>query len=244
MDLICFEVEPGRVELRPAARRRGWMEETAGAHAYRCVPLVVANQHGWEMLCPVSFSAVWNGGHAERDLALTVDDDADARARPGFVESHFGSGILTFNPLLVLRTAPGWDLWVTGPANYFKDGVQAMSAAVETDWMPFTFSVNWKLTRPGAEVRFAKGEPFCQFFPIQRGAVAACEPRLAALAEDAALAESVAWARARRALDGALADRSQGIFQGWYAKGEMPKRGAGEAPPDHQTSITVKPFKR
>lgn len=41
-----------------------------------------------------------------------------------------------------------------------KDGIQPLAGLVETDWLPFPFTMNWIFTRPG-KVRFEKGEPFC-----------------------------------------------------------------------------------
>src|SRR4051812_17599748 len=114
MDLICYEVEPGRVELRPASHKRQWMDETPNAFAYRCVPLTVANAHGWEILSPVSFAATWNGGATAKDISITYPD-ANDRGPKDFIDSHFGAGVLTFNPMLVMRTPPGYDLFVTGP---------------------------------------------------------------------------------------------------------------------------------
>lgn len=260
MELTCFEVEPGRVELRPAPRRRGWMDETPHSMAYRCVPLAVANEHGWEMLSPVSFEATWSGGAAAADLQIRIAEEdaalaadavgangqptAGARFGPlAFVDSHFGCGILTFNPMVILRTPEGFNLWLGGPVNRFKDGIQAMSALIETDWMPYTFSVNWKITRPNTVVRFERGEPFCSFFPVPRGLVAACEPQVMALSKAKEIHDNYRWAIARRQLDSNLAEREQDIFQGWYAKGELPKRGAGSAKV-HENHITVKPFTR
>ena len=37
-------------QLRPSPLRRHWMDELP--HAYKCLPLVVANQWGWQILCP------------------------------------------------------------------------------------------------------------------------------------------------------------------------------------------------
>ena len=36
---------------------------------------------------------------------------------------------------------------VTGPFNQPKDAIQPLTAIVETDWAPFTFTMNWKFTR-------------------------------------------------------------------------------------------------
>ena len=51
-------------------------------------------------------------------------------------------------------------MWAMGPPNHIKDGIQPLVGLVETDWLPFPFTMNWIFTRPG-RVRFAKGEPFC-----------------------------------------------------------------------------------
>lgn len=235
MDLTVYEVERDRCAVRPAPRRRAWMDETPASFAYRCLPLVMANTHGWEMLCPFAFEVEWDGG---ADLASVVVHTPEKQT---FVASHFAGGTVTFNPLLVVRTAPGFDLWVTGPTNSFKDGAQGMTALIEADWMPYSFTMNWKLTRPGHRVRFEKDEPFCFFFPIARGAVDACEPQLQLLSEDPELQEQYGWVSARRELDRMAGDPS---FLGWYTKGERPKRGSGDAPDDHRTGVVARPFTR
>ena len=51
-------------------------------------------------------------------------------------------------------------MWAMGPPNHIKDGIQPLAGLVETDWLPFPFTMNWLFTRPGT-VRFEKGEPFC-----------------------------------------------------------------------------------
>jgi len=239
-ELIAFAVEPGRVELRPGGRSRAWMDATPNAFAYRCVPLATANEHGWEMVCPFGFEVTWSGGPAVGDLTIRLDEGATPR---DLVQSHFSSGILTFNPMMILRTAPETNLWVSGPPNYFKDGIQPLSALVETDWMPFTFSMSWQVTRPNVPIRFEKGEPFCFFFPVPRGGVGACEPRLATLSEDPALEEQYRWAVARRELDDMMAEAPSEKFQSWYRSGKLPKRDSGEAP-SHETRIVARPFQR
>ena len=77
-----------------------------------------------------------------------------------FARSHFSSGVLTLQPGYLFRTPPGWDMWAAGPPNWPKDGIQPLSGLVETDWLPFPFTMNWIFTRPG-RIRFEKGEPFC-----------------------------------------------------------------------------------
>jgi hypothetical protein len=240
--LDCFEVIHDRVELRAASHRREWMQATPNAFAYRCTPLTIANSHGWEMCCPFGFEAVWTGGDGRADVVVTLPDEAREARYHELAVSHFGSGILTFNPMVILRTEANYNLWLAGPANCIKDGLQSLSACIETDWMPFTFSMNWKFTRPNHPVRFEKGEPFCLFFPTERGVVARCEPRLRSLEADSEIHELYYRALARRALDTTMASETQQQFQNWYRRGELPNRTETNAE-GHEAVLRPKPFR-
>jgi hypothetical protein len=58
MDLICY-LQPGWAStIRPASATRDWMDRTQSSFAYRCLPLNVANSHGWESLAPVASDAI------------------------------------------------------------------------------------------------------------------------------------------------------------------------------------------
>ena len=59
-----------------------------------------------------------------------------------FVISHFGSGVLTFHAGYLFRTPPGWAVWARGAPNTVKDGIVPLDGLVETDWLPFTFTMN------------------------------------------------------------------------------------------------------
>src|SRR5438093_13464407 len=113
------------------------MDPTAQAFGYRCLPLNIANAHGWLILNTVPFVANWDGqAGLEAITVQSVADDA-----PPLASSHFGSGVLTFHVNALFRTEPGYDLMVTGPLNSFKDAIQPLSGVVETDWAPFTFTM-------------------------------------------------------------------------------------------------------
>ena len=42
----------------------------------------------------------------------------------------------------------GWSMWAMGPPNHVKDGIQPLVGLVETDWLPFPFTMNWHLHPP------------------------------------------------------------------------------------------------
>src|SRR5690606_28445603 len=98
----------------------------------------------------------------------------------GFAQSNFSDGILTFNAGYIFRTDPGWHLMVTGPMNHPKDGIVPLSGVVETDWLPFPFTMNWRFTRPGT-VRFEKDEPFCRVIPVAAQALETTQPEIHSL---------------------------------------------------------------
>ena len=252
MDLTCFLLDDRPVDIRPARNRREWMNQTPDSYAYRCLPLSIANAHGWEFCCPVTCEAEWNGGSNEDDIHLTFEDQENSSTgNTGTiapVRSHFGSGILTFGGGVIVRTPPGYDLWVTGPANEFKDGIQAMSAVIEASWMPFTFTMNWKFTRPHVKVRFEKGEPFCVFFPIEHGLLERFNPIFKEIGENPDLEKQHKLALYKRAIPLAMKRvrgeefkmKKKDWFEGWYMRGEMPDGGDSA---DHKKRLELQPFK-
>jgi hypothetical protein len=197
MDLTCF-LHPGwRPLIRPAPARRDWMDGTPASFAYRCLPLDIANAHGWELLNPCGFDACWNG---ESDTgAVTIKPHAAGDIESA-ATSLFGQGILTFHVPGIFRTPPGWNLWIGGSPNLPKDGIYPLTGVVETDWSPFTFTMNWRFTRPHHWIRFEAGEPFCFFFPVQRALLDDVRPALAPIeAEPGLLDRFQQWSNRRDA---------------------------------------------
>jgi hypothetical protein len=160
------------------------MDATPESFAYRCLPLNIANAHGWELLSPCGFEAEWTGGAGVDDVVVRTDPGTDPAQAP---VALFGQGVLTFHVEGLLRTPPGFGLWVGGSPNDAKDGLSPLSGLIETDWSPYSFTMNWRFTRPRHRVRFEENEPFCFFFPVERALVEAARPRIAALDENPVL---------------------------------------------------------
>ncbi|MGH7092879.1 MAG: DUF6065 family protein, partial [Stellaceae bacterium] len=62
MKLTCYRIGSEPTAIRPAPVAREWMDATPSRYAYRCLPLTIANTHGWEILNAAGFTAVWDGG--------------------------------------------------------------------------------------------------------------------------------------------------------------------------------------
>lgn len=244
MDLTCY-LHPGWAPLiRPAPATRQWMDETPESFAYRCLPLNIANAHGWEVLSPCGFDAIWNGERTTDAITIRVDAGAAPERLP---VSLFGQGVITIHIEGIFRTPPGWNLWVGGSPNRAKDGIAPLSGVVETDWAPFTFTMNWRFTRPHHRVRFEAMEPICFLFPVQRAVLETIQPKFAPMGDDPALEERFTdWSKARdefhqrmsREPPKAGADK----WQKHYYRGVDIKEKA--LIDDHRTKLRLKSFDR
>ena len=129
-------------------------------YSYKCLPLVIANQWGWQILCPTDITVTWNGDPGLAGLQIGV-----APQYLSTITSQFGMGIVTFSPPWLFRTPPGWDLYLKGPSNRWKLNCVPLEGVIETWWLNYTFTLNWKLVEPGT-VFFAQGESLGQLVPV------------------------------------------------------------------------------
>jgi hypothetical protein len=241
--LVAYLLDGHRLEIRPAPAQRDWMEATHERFAVRCLPLSIANGYGWELVCSAAFAARWNGGTGKDAVIIEADGGG-----PAIGTSHFGHGILTFHVPCLFRTAPGFDLLVGGPINRPKDGISPLSAIVETDWAPYSFTMNWMFTRAGAVVRFEKDEPFCHILPLRRADLEATAPKLRLLSEDPELQrEHMAWQESRRSFNAGLElPGSPAHAEKWqknYHRGLRPDGSQG-GEGEHRTRVRLEPFRR
>ena len=215
-ELTCYRLWPGSPELTPARADRDWMDATRERFAYRCIPLSIANASGWEIALPFAFEAAWYGGD---DISTIQFRCTDPRIR-ALVTSHFGHGVVTFHTGWLFKTSPGWAIWARGAPNWVKEGIVPLDGLVETDWLPFPFTMNWKFTRPGV-VRFEAGEPFCFITLAPHGLIDEVQPRIATLDQDPKLkAAYEAWTASRAdfgqrlhaKVDSAVAERWQRTY--------------------------------
>jgi hypothetical protein len=242
MDLICYLHEAWKPYLRPAPATRPWMDATPEAFAYRCLPLNIANAHGWELLNPHGFEAEWNGGQGVD--AVTIRPDSGPPP-VGMATSLFGQGVLTFHVEGLFRTPKGWNLWIGGSPNRAKDAIAPLTGVVETDWSPFTFTMNWRFTRPHARVRFEAMEPFGFVFPLVRQAVGAFKPRFEPLESNPELAEQFAeWSRSRDDFHERMrqdpGDAPSARWQKHYYRGR--DAGGQEVAEDHMGKLRLSAF--
>lgn len=222
MILEAYAVSENPQPLVPAPPNRDWMDATTKRHAYRCLPIAVANTYGWQLLLPAAVTAEWNGG-------MEIEDVTVSSPHPHLAVSNFARGVLTFDVSYIFRTPVDFHLLVTGPSNTFKDGVAPMTAVVETDWLPYTFTFNYQFTRPG-QVHWDAGEPYAQICVVRAATQQNVQPVIRRLSDNPQLmADHEVWRDRRAALrEGIAAQEPEAVkravdrdyYLGRYATGE------------------------
>lgn len=240
MDLIAFSLVEDPPEIVNGDRDRGWMDATVDRFAYRCLPLNIANQAGWDVLNKVAFTCMWTGGEGKHAIEIQFDGPV----REELVSSHFGSGVLTFTLGYLFRTPPGHNLWAMGTPNFYKDGIAPLSGIIETDWAPYTFTMNWKITRPRHPIRFEVGDPFCRIMPMPRSYLADYTPRIESIHADKDTYEQyMAWRESRMQFNKDLhvegSEARKAKWQRDYMRGKDTK---GQMYGEHETKLRLRPF--
>jgi hypothetical protein len=246
LPLIAFITRDDAPQITPAPINRPWMPEMTATRTgwpNRCLPMLIANQSGWELRNASAFTATWMGRETGADVMITPDRRDNGQLLP---VSHFGHGILTWHLPLLFRTPPGYNLLVRGPANYPKDAVCALEGVVETDWASASFSMSWKFTRKHMPVRFEVDEPICMIVPQRRADLEEFVPELRRIGSDEDLQrkhESFIGSRdAAKQIEQVVrvAAGEPVQWQGDYTRGRHIDGEAGT--PDHQTRRHLRSF--
>lgn len=149
-----------KMNITPTTIKRDWMSANNN-HAYSCIPMNVANQYGWTCHSMDKFTATWDGGSSVNSIKIESNYNKE------IATSHFADGILTVLTDFVIKTPKNISIYVRGITNSNKPNIYPLDGIVETDWLPFTFTMNYKFHTPGS-VTFEKDEPLFMFFPIER----------------------------------------------------------------------------
>ena len=231
--LDAFTEHRNNPALVPGKSRRDWMDSSSDRYAYRCLPLTMANATGWELRCPFALEIGWNGGPEAEDISVKSPKGTHTA---GLAQSHFKQGIVSFHTGYLFRTPPGWAVWCMGPPNLPKDGIYPLSGLVETDWLPFPFTMNWMMTRPG-RVTFEKDEPFCFITLIEHGRLDQVEPKIKDIETEPELkSDYKAWNTSRHEfLEKLIARDPDTVEQGWQRHYMQAAPPSGKKPASHMT---------
>ena len=229
-------------EVRPARAKRQWMDDFSDRHAYRCLPLSIANSYGWEVLCPIPLEIRWNGGMAVEDIEVIGLKELPGGAPvEHFCRSNFSRGIVTFHLDYVIETEPDWEILATGPFNDPKPTATPLAGIIESDWLPYPFTMNWQLTQPGI-TRFDEREPFCFFLPVPKGVLPDTELHIHRLTDDPELeARHNQFRHARDDFMGRVrAGDQEAIKEAWQRHYFVGRHPDGVLAPEHLNKLRLK----
>jgi hypothetical protein len=241
--LEAFRTAQNPPALVPCTQERAWMDVFTDRHAYRCLPLSIANTHGWELLVPGAFEVEWNGGPQIADLTVrALEPFPDGFPFEHFAMSNFARGVVTFHTGYLFRTPPGWNLLTTGAFNEPRPGISALTGIIESDWLPYPFTMNWQMLNPGT-VRFEKDEVFCTVMPIPKNYLDQWEVAIHDLSDDPVLrAEQDVFRASRTEFRERLEAKDPEILkEGWqrhYFVGRFPDGTEGV---DHINKLRLNP---
>src|SRR5579872_6951255 len=229
-------------QVRSARAKRKWMDDFPDRHAYRCLPLSIANAFGWEVLCPIPVEIRWNGGMAKEDIQVIGLKELPGGAPvEHFCRSNFSRGIITFHLDYVIETEPDWGILATGPLNDPKPTVAPLAGVIETDWLPYPFTMNWQLMQPGT-TRFEEGEPFCFFLPVPLRKIPTTELEISRMTDDPELeARHNQFRDARNSFMGRIeAGDEETIKEAWQRHYFVGRHPDGALAPEHLNKLRLK----
>jgi hypothetical protein len=239
-NLIAYQCAERPPQIKKAVPTRDWMDAANQMFPYRCLPMTIASQMGWDIINPQTFKVNWNGGDAPLDVKISWPTAKTSN----LPMSHFGLGTLTFSLHHLFKTPEGVNLLVMGPPNSPKEGIYPLMGVVETDWLPATFTMNWILTRPNFDVIFEAGEPFCRIIPIPRYITEVLQPQIRMLEENPTLKQDhEKWRKHRDAFNKGLKDpHSHYVKQKWQKDYFQGGGKIWEEFEGHQTHLLQKDF--
>lgn len=206
-----------QLPIRPCRIDRTWMQQHQGRTPYKCNPMTVANGYGWEIVSPSTFTFIWDGSAGQSEVSGVSIRTKDIN--PVLPKHHFGNGVITWSTGFVLRTEFPYAMFVTAPVNTVFHNVTPLSGIVETYWMPFTFTLNWKINAPGIPTTVNQGDVLAQFFPVQIDVFDDMELEITSMknAEPEFQHNFYHWTKHRR-----NTLNQQGDPSGHYIRGEVP----------------------
>jgi hypothetical protein len=241
MKLIAYKTFDYKCQrLVPAPRTREWMDKTPGAFAYHCLPLVMANSLGWYLINDVPCEMEWDGTPEPGGLKVWATEELTDTEKFMLPTSHFGSGVLTFHAEFMFVTEKRTSLITKGPANYPKHGIAPLEGVIETDWLPYPFTVNWKMTAKNTRVRFERGEPIAQIMPWPLDLLDDVDPEILMLQENPELFHKYEDYRKKRGVFNEKFKYDGKKRQKYYVRGEDSL--GNKYPEQHKTDWRQKAF--
>ncbi len=146
-------------------KRREWFDP----NFYRCLPLAIGNQYGFQVACEFDFGIKWDGTNSTDAITFYFNkEEKELSTMFPMLNSHFGNGILTMTVPFLIRTPPGVNIMTINPPNSIVENMTVMTGVVETDNLRHNFTFNIRIQKPNETTYYKAGTPLAAFIPIPR----------------------------------------------------------------------------
>jgi len=143
-----------------------WWEEDPKTknHAKFCMPLLIANGLGYDILSPATFEIEWDGDE-KHDANVNIID----RCSHGFVDNHSAHGSFTVQAQFVPKTEEGYYTYIKGIPN-IRRPFSVMEGLIESWWNPAHFGIVCLCNYP-SKFTIKKGEPLARMVLLHQDAI-------------------------------------------------------------------------
>lgn len=173
LNIEIYKLSNRTLPIVQSKKQRQWMNDNV--HAYRCVPLSIANTFGWDILLPKDLDVSWDGRTELNSVQIFNHKD--------LYESHFGSGTFTIQVPYTWKTDEDHQILVMPYPNPDQYDIVSLTAIIETDRLMYPWFVTCKITRPGRYMLKA-GTPIARVIPVKIGDIIDCNINLTSEPEE------------------------------------------------------------
>lgn len=136
------------------------MDITFEKHAYRCLPVSLANTLGWTFSYPVDISFIWDGDPGSEDGHVKVLSGHE------HVFTNRSNGTISFNSEITFRTEENVSLLVMPVPNQFIEGVHGFTTILSTSVLEPAIPYAWKITKANEVITIPANTPIASIIPI------------------------------------------------------------------------------
>ena len=164
MNIKVYKHKGHPVNIEQTSLKREWMENTDGAHAYKCFPVSQANTFGWSISFTEDIEFIWDG------ISDTTPDHVTILRQPdGVCSTNRGNATISFYTGLFFETDKNMSIVSIVPPNYFIDGATPFTSIMSTSFYDEALPAAWKITRANEKIVIPAGTPIVTIIPISIG---------------------------------------------------------------------------
>ena len=133
-------------------------------HARFCMPLLMANVLGYDILSPATFEVFWDGDDRHDAQVKIIDKCSHA-----VIDNHSAKGSFTVQSQFIPKTKKGYYIYIKGIPN-IRRPFSVMEGLIETWWNPAHFGLVCLCNSP-SKFTIVKGEPIARMVLLHQDAL-------------------------------------------------------------------------